>query len=95
MNTESAEETVAQPVTSRNADALLLRDLAPRIRELSRLQVWRGPCAIAADWSIIVACFVLAWQAAHPLAWIGAGLIVATRQHALLTLMHEAAHWRL
>ena len=72
-----------------------LKGVAPNIRQLSRLSVSKGVCALVVDWTVIIGCFSIAITFPHPLVWIAAALIIATRQHALLILMHDAAHYRL
>jgi fatty acid desaturase len=64
------------------------------VRELSRLRPWRSFVAIACDWAVVVGCFAAVARWPHPLVWLGAALVVASRQHALLILMHEAVHYR-
>jgi fatty acid desaturase len=74
---------------------LHLAALTPQIRELTRLKVWRGLLAIALDWAVIICCFWLALRFQHWTVWVAAAIVIATRQHALLVLMHDASHYRL
>ncbi len=74
---------------------LNLAALAPQIRELTRLNVWRGLVAVGLDWAIIICCFWLALRFQHWGVWIAAAFVIGTRQHALLVLMHDATHYRL
>ena len=69
--------------------------VAADVRRLSRLSGHRSVLAIAREWGLIAATVagVLALQ--HPLAWVLGIVVIATRQHALLILMHEGAHRRL
>src|SRR5262245_40001051 len=69
--------------------------LRGKIRALSRLRTSRGFLAIGCDWLVILACFLLAIWWPHWLTWLAAGIVIATRQHALGVLMHDAAHFRL
>jgi fatty acid desaturase len=69
--------------------------LAPQIRELSRLRILRGLFGVAVQWmiissAIIAVVFVPRWYIA-----IAAMTVIATRQHALGILMHDAGHFRL
>lgn len=52
----------------------------------------RSLSALLLEWAIIVATIVLAIRLAHAATWIAAVLIIATRQHALLMLYHDAVH---
>ncbi len=69
--------------------------VAADVRRLSQLSTGRSLAAIGREWGLIAAIVagVLALQ--HPLAWVVGVVVIATRQHALLILMHEAAHKRL
>jgi fatty acid desaturase len=71
------------------------RALAEDIRKLSQLSSGRAFFAIAREWLLVSASVGLAVSSGHPLAWLCAGAFIATRQHAILVLMHEAAHHRL
>ena len=55
----------------------------------------RGGGAVLRQWSIIAACIVLTKWAGHWWTYPIAMLVVATRQHALAILVHEATHYRL
>ena len=46
----------------------------------------------AFEWACIVALAALATTVSHPAVSLACMLLIATRQHALLTLMHEYAH---
>lgn len=70
-------------------------ELRPELRQLSRQRPWRGCLAIATDWAAIVACFAAVVWLEHGAVWLLAALVIATRQHALAVLMHDAAHYRL
>lgn len=65
------------------------------VRELSIVSNWRGTFAIAVQWAVIIGAILCAVLSHHWLAYVAAILIVATRQHALGVLAHEATHYRL
>jgi fatty acid desaturase len=65
------------------------------LRALCRLRSGRSLAAVAGDWLVVVLAYLIARRLAHPAVWILGGLVVAARQHALLILMHDAAHHRL
>lgn len=67
-------------------------DHAQLVRELSRPQPWRWFAAMVGDWSVALTTAWVAWTFVPVCAWPLAWLVIATRQHALLTLMHEGAH---
>ncbi len=65
------------------------------IKSLSKRSTWRALAAVALQWAIIVGCAVLAQRSGSYLAAFLAIVVIATRQHALLVLMHDAAHYSL
>jgi fatty acid desaturase len=69
--------------------------LSADVRRLSQVSNLRGALAIAREWSLIAGLVTAAVLSGEPLVWGIAGVLIATRQHALLILMHDAAHGRL
>lgn len=71
------------------------------VRRLSRVSEVRGLAAIAVEWAVIIAA--IAFWCSLPaslgmvrwLLYVPVIVIIASRQHALLILMHEGAHMRL
>ncbi|MGH7931839.1 MAG: fatty acid desaturase family protein [Candidatus Binataceae bacterium] len=66
-----------------------------KVRELSRLSPARSAFHVALEWIIIFAAIFVSHRISNPLAYIAAIILIGSRQHALLLLMHEAAHRRL
>ncbi len=62
------------------------------LKELARPAPARLLLQTAFEWSCIVALVVAAASVSHPAFSAACMLLIATRQHALLTLMHEYAH---
>ena len=76
---------------ARPAARLTAEDLAP----LTQISNWRSAAAVLQTWSIIGVTLAIAlvyWS--WPLA-ILAVFVIATQQHALFILSHDAAHYRL
>jgi len=71
------------------------RALASDIRRLSKISNARAVLAIGREWGLIAVSVACAVVSGDPLVWVAAGVVIATRQHALLILMHDAAHGRL
>jgi fatty acid desaturase len=74
------------------------RPIAPDralLKELARPAPARLLLQTAFEWSCIVALVVAAVSVSHPAFSLACMLLIATRQHALLTLMHEYAHQQL
>lgn len=72
------------------------RRLAPEVvRRLSRLSPWRSLFAVGGTWALIAAFATAALLWPHPLVLVAAILGIATQQHALAVLAHEATHYRL
>lgn len=66
-----------------------------RIKELSVLSRSRTIFHLALEWSIIFTTIFVSHRLHNPLIYIAAIIIIGSRQHALLLMMHEATHWRL
>lgn len=70
-----------------------------KVRELSRLSPARAVFHIALEWTIVFATIYLSRRVANPIleipAYLLAVVIIGSRQHALLLMMHEATHWRM
>jgi fatty acid desaturase len=71
------------------------RAISEMVRAHSQVSGWRTALAIAREWGLVATTVALALASDHPLIWVVAGAFIATRQHALLILMHDAAHHRL
>jgi fatty acid desaturase len=81
-----------EPVISRTFPR---KELVALSRRLSEIEGFRPALAIVGQWLAIAAviagaAYVDAWP-----VWLLAGVLIATRQHALLVLMHEAAHFHM
>ena len=80
-----------QAAVSRAAVRLTAEDLAP----LTQISNWRSAAAVLRTWSIIgitLAISLAYWS--WPLAILTV-FVIATQQHALFILSHDAAHYRL
>lgn len=72
-------------------------DVQRQLAELRKLDNWHAPMALAADWAVIVCVIALCERLLSGWAWwLGYVLlalpVIGTRQRALATLLHEAAH---
>ncbi len=65
------------------------------LRRFSKIDGRLSVLHIALEWSLIVACACLTWRFWHPALYLAAVAFIGARQHALLVLVHEAAHGRL
>jgi fatty acid desaturase len=65
------------------------------IRRLSRLSPWIGAGHIVLEWGLILGAAALAWTFPSPWLYPLAVIFIGARQHALMVLMHEGAHYRL
>jgi fatty acid desaturase len=82
-------------VSSRPSIVVDRSAVAADVRRLSVLSSWRSAAAIAREWTLIGGVAGAAIWMDHPVCWLLAVVLIATRQHALLILMHEGAHHRL
>ncbi|AAY37593.1 fatty acid desaturase family protein [Pseudomonas syringae] len=76
----------------RSERATLARDNLSLTSDLKQLSSWRQALQIGVQWAVIVAAVTLAEVSDSTLVCLIAVIIIATRQHALLVLMHDAAH---
>ena len=83
-NTEAALATMMR-------DPAMIED----VRVFSQVNNWRAAAAIARQWVIIAATLTAAVYLHHWAAYGIAMVIIASRQHTLVILMHDATHYRL
>ncbi|PHN48912.1 fatty acid desaturase family protein [Pseudomonas amygdali] len=76
----------------RSERATLARDNLSLTSDLKQLSNWRQALQIGVQWAVIVAAITLAEISDSTLVCLIAVVVIATRQHALLVLMHDAAH---
>ncbi|MFQ6395835.1 fatty acid desaturase [Nocardia sp. KC 131] len=66
------------------------------IKGLRKLDNWHGLLALIGDWAVIAAVVIICEQLSGWIWWLvyltAASTVIATRQRALVTLVHEAAH---
>jgi len=65
------------------------------VRRLSALTPARGALHVAFEWTAVFATIAIAQRLQNPFAYILAVMVIGSRQHAMLILMHEAVHFRL
>ncbi|EMI16533.1 fatty acid desaturase family protein [Rhodopirellula maiorica SM1] len=73
----------------------LQHEISQDLKALSKVDVTKGLYAVFADWAVISVAIYLAIWIPHPLVFLVAMIAIATRQHALLIIMHDASHFRL
>ncbi len=64
------------------------------INQYSEVSTMKQGAALAFDWSIMFGAAFLCHSYFNPLTYMLALVVIASRQHALLVIMHEAAHLR-
>jgi fatty acid desaturase len=71
---------------------------ARQVRELSQVSDFRGSWGVARQWLVVAATFAVMsqlhgtwWWLAYPVA----AVVIASRQHAFLGLMHDGTHYRI
>lgn len=65
------------------------------LKRLSQLRPFVSSAHIALEWSMMLVAAVLCWRFWHPALYVLTVAFIGARQHALIVLAHEAAHWRL
>jgi len=96
MNYGSAVESSAEP--GRFGDAGVNIPVKLTKEELTDLSTVRPLIAcvhVAAEWALIAATIYLCQRFWHPMLYVFAVVFIASRQHALLVLMHDGVHYRL
>src|SRR5689334_4224564 len=68
---------------------------ADAVRALSRISPLRGLAAIATEWLLIFTAIALCRRFWHPLLYVLCVAFIGARQHALLVIGHDAAHFTL
>eukprot|EP01087_Luapelamoeba_hula_P010323 TRINITY_DN272_c0_g1_i1.p1 TRINITY_DN272_c0_g1~~TRINITY_DN272_c0_g1_i1.p1 ORF type:complete len:340 (-),score=57.12 TRINITY_DN272_c0_g1_i1:79-1098(-) len=66
-----------------------------QLRVLTKRSLFKDIQAIVADYAAIAALFAAGFYFTSWTSWVILGILIATRQHALLILMHEATHGRI
>jgi fatty acid desaturase len=69
--------------------------VAGLVREISRPSNFHGIVSLVFDYAVMACAMGVAIWSGHMWALIAAVVIIGSRQHALLVLMHDAAHFRL
>lgn len=65
------------------------------LRALHRLEPWKVAGRIALEWALILAALALWAATREPAVFVLAWLVIGTRQHALINLVHDAVHYNL
>jgi fatty acid desaturase len=95
MAADASTVTHTQIPSDDYAGELPLRIDPAAIRRLSQLRPFISSAHIALEWALIVGAAWLCWHFWHPALYVLTVAFVGARQHALIVLAHEAAHWRL
>jgi fatty acid desaturase len=66
-----------------------------QLTELSTVKPLIACFHVAGEWALIAATIYLCQRFWHPMLYVFAVVFIASRQHALLVLMHEGVHYRL
>jgi fatty acid desaturase len=65
------------------------------LSELSRLNQFISSFYIVAEWASIIIAVIICDRFRNPLLYVVTVVFIGARQHALLILMHDGAHYRL
>jgi len=65
-----------------------------QVAQLCQIRAWRWVVAVALDWFVIAVAVAAAIHIQHVVSSAVTIAIVASRQHSLGTLLHEAVHYR-
>jgi fatty acid desaturase len=95
MNSENPISRGGSDLPQKNLYGNISKRLAKDIRELSALAPGRGIFHIAIEWLMILAAIHLCRSHWSPFLYAATVVWIGARQHALLILMHDGAHYRL
>ncbi len=84
-------------INSGSALAAMMRspEMIEDVRAFSQVNNWKAAAAIARQWAIIAATIAATIYLHHWAAYAVAVFIIASRQHTLVVIMHDATHYRL
>lgn len=71
------------------------KKIVAEVRELSKVSTFHSLLAILNHWIIVIAAASVAIWSGHWAVYLLAMIIIASRQHALGILVHDACHYRL
>ncbi|MDJ0632239.1 MAG: fatty acid desaturase family protein [Xenococcaceae cyanobacterium MO_188.B29] len=71
------------------------KKIIAEVRKLSKVSTFHSLLAILNHWIIVIAAASVAIWSGHWAVYLLAMIIIATRQHALAILVHDACHYRL
>jgi len=95
MNPELTSERPGETRPDDSAQNIPVTIGKNELRELSRVNPWRGAFHIAVEWTLIVGAIFLCQRFWSPLLYIATVMWIGSRQHALMVLMHDGVHYRL
>jgi fatty acid desaturase len=94
-----AADSAAAPNSQRDRDnyagELPVRLDPAVLKQLSQLRPLVSSAHIVLEWSLVLAAAFVCWNFWHPALYLLTVAFIGARQHALIVLAHEAAHWRL
>ncbi len=96
MNYGSATET--SPERGRFGDIgtnIPVKLTREELRKLSSINPLLACVHVGVEWGLILATIYLCQRFWHPMLYVFAVAFIASRQHALLVLMHDGVHYRL
>jgi len=82
-------------VSSKTLEIARRQEFVEKAKQLSKVDNLKGAWAVARQWVMISIFVTAALWFGHWLVYAVAILVLATRQHALGVLMHDASHYRL
>src|SRR5258707_228012 len=84
-------------INSEQALAAMMRDpsMIEDVRVFSHVTNWRAAAAIFRQWGFIAVTIAAAVYCHHWAVYALAMVVIASRQHTLVVIMHDATHYRL
>ena len=94
---EAIRNTIDSDLRANDIGGLVLdrKKIIAEVRKLSKVSTFHSLLAILNQWTIVIAAASLAIWSGNWAVYLLAMMIIATRQHALGILVHDACHYRL
>ena len=95
MKHRSPTELLPEPSPGDVGTNIPVKLTGAELRKLSTVNSLLACIHVSAEWGLIVATIYICQRFWHPMLYVFAIAFIASRQHALLVLMHDGVHYRL
>lgn len=93
--TQPTTENCGEIENQQHSILAIRQEFKDAVKQFSVLRPWISFLSIATQWAVIASVVFAAVYFSYWPVYLLAAIVISTRQHALLVLAHEAAHYRL